>query len=95
MSTDSTSSTSATAATRVELEPLRPRVSTIVWGAILLGIAALAALGELGWLDELPNGALPIILIAGVGGLLVVGALIGALSSSGRRVGDDQTNLND
>lgn len=88
MSTDSTS------ATRVELEPLRPRVATIVWGTILLGIAALAALGELGWLDELPNGSVPIILVAGIGGLLVVGAIIGALSASGRRDGDDQTNLN-
>lgn len=84
----------STSATRVELEPLRPRVSTIVWGVILLGIAVLAALGELGWLDELPNGALPIILVAGIGGLLVIGAIIGALTSSGRRNGDDDTNLN-
>jgi hypothetical protein len=95
MSTDSTAAAPAAPGTRVELEPLRPRVSTIVWGVILLGIAALASLGELGWLDELPNGSLPIILVAGIGGLLVIGAIVGALSSTGRRDSDDTVNLND
>lgn len=67
-----------------DLEPLRPRVSTIIWGVILVGIAALALLSELGWLDELPNGSVPIILVAGIGGLLVVGAIIGAATSGAR-----------
>lgn len=72
-------------ASSVDLEPLRPRVSTIIWGVILVGIAALALLAELGWLDELPNGSVPIILVAGIGGLLVVGAIIGAATSGARR----------
>lgn len=85
MTTDGTPAAFATSATRVDLEPLRPRVSTIVWGTILLGIAVLAALGELGQLDELPNGSLPIILIAGVGGLLVIAAIVGGITAAGRR----------
>ena len=66
-------------------EPLRPLVATIVWGVIVLGVAALALTGELGLLDELPNGAVPIIIIAGLGALLVIGAIVGAVTSSGRR----------
>lgn len=66
-------------------EPLRPLVATIVWGVIVLGIAALALTGELGLLDELPNGAVPIIIIAGLGALLVIGAIVGAITSSSRR----------
>jgi hypothetical protein len=62
-------------------EPLRPRVGTIIWGVILIGIASLLLLGQFGWLDALPKGAVPIILVAGIGGLLVLGAIIGALSS--------------
>jgi len=82
MSTDTTYGPGASSA---DLEPLRPRVSTIIWGVILVGIAALALLAELGWLDELPNGSVPIILVAGIGGLLVVGAIIGAATSGARR----------
>ncbi len=82
MSTDTTYGNGASSA---DLEPLRPRVSTIIWGVILVGIAALALLAELGWLDELPNGSVPIILVAGIGGLLVIGAIIGASTSGARR----------
>ncbi|KQV25686.1 hypothetical protein [Yonghaparkia sp. Root332] len=83
MSTDTTYGPGPSGA--AALEPLRPRVSTIIWGVILVGIAALALLAELGWLDELPNGSVPIILVAGVGGLLVIGAIIGAATSGARR----------
>ncbi|KRF33505.1 hypothetical protein [Yonghaparkia sp. Soil809] len=82
MSTDTPYGSSTSSA---DLEPLRPRVSTIIWGVILVGIAALALLAELGWLDELPNGSVPIILVAGIGGLLVIGAIIGAATSGARR----------
>ncbi|GAA1695927.1 hypothetical protein GCM10009792_14870 [Microcella alkalica] len=81
MTTDTPSGASAWGA---DAEPLRPRVSTIIWGVILVGIAALALLSELGRLDELPNGSVPIILVAGIGGLLVVGAIIGAATSGPR-----------
>jgi Na+/proline symporter len=87
----STDSSSAASAFPVEREPLRARVSTIIWGVILLCVAALVLLGELGRLDELPNGALPIILVAVIGGLLVIGAVVGALSSAARRNGSPPT----
>lgn len=59
-----------------------PSVGTIIWGGVVIAVAALIAAGRLGWLSVDPGlVAVVLLLVAGVG--LVVGGILAA--TRGRR----------
>ena len=71
-------------------EPSGPSMATVVWGLVLLSLAALAGLTELtGW-DVDPTLALPAVLL-GAGALLVVTAVVAVVRRPRRepRPGDE------
>jgi len=63
---------------------MKTRSTTIVWGAILIGFAALFLVGTFVDLSSFSSGVISAVVIASVGGLLVLGGIIGAVVRSGR-----------
>ena len=64
---------------------MRPaRASTIVWGVVLLLIAA-TSFAFVAWDVELVQGFTPVHVVVGFGALLVVAALVGAIAQLTRR----------
>lgn len=61
---------------------MKPRVRTIVWGFLLLGIATLFLVGTLADLSRIASGVVIAGTIAVLGALLVIGGLLGALVGS-------------
>lgn len=66
---------------------MRPRATTIVWGGIITLIGVLVLIVNLGGLLRWPNldpVAVVVGVIGGLGALLVLGAIIGAIVSATR-----------
>ena len=63
---------------------MKTRSITIVWGAILIGFATLFLVGTFVDLSSFSSGVISAVVIASVGGLLVLGGIIGAVVRSGR-----------
>jgi hypothetical protein len=60
-----------------------PSVATVVWGAIVVALAALIVAGRLGWLAVDPSVvAVTLLLVAGLG--LVVGGAVAAVRGRSR-----------
>jgi hypothetical protein len=63
-------------------EPHQARIGTVVWGLIVIALAALIVISTLGWVTL--NGTYVLIgLMIGAGAALVVGGLVSARKSSG------------
>ncbi|MBP2264920.1 hypothetical protein J3A64_000384 [Pseudarthrobacter sp. PvP004] len=63
-------------------EPRQARISTVVWGLIVIALAALIVISTLGWVTL--NGTYVLIgLMIGAGAALVVGGLLSARKGSG------------
>ncbi|WP_211712110.1 hypothetical protein [Paenarthrobacter sp. GOM3] len=64
-------------------EPRQARVGTIVWGLIVIALAALIVISTLGWV-ALDGTYVLIGLMIGAGAALVVGGLLSARKGSGK-----------
>ncbi|UKA52074.1 hypothetical protein LFT48_15115 [Arthrobacter sp. FW305-123] len=63
-------------------EPRQARIGTVVWGLIVIALAALIVISTLGWVTL--NGTYVLIgLMIGAGAALVVGGLLAARRSPG------------
>jgi hypothetical protein len=63
-------------------EPRQARIGTVVWGLIVIALAALIVISTLGWVTL--NGTYVLIgLMIGAGAALVVGGLLSARKGSG------------
>jgi len=63
---------------------MKTRSTTIVWGAILIGFAALFLVGTFVDLSSFSGGVITAVAVASLGGLLVLGGVIGAVVRAGR-----------
>jgi hypothetical protein len=66
------------------LEPLKPRTGTIVWGVILLVVATITVLGSTLDLGD-AEPATVVWAVIGLGGALVLAAIIVAIARAARR----------
>ena len=64
---------------------MKTRTTTIVWGAILIGFAALFLIGTFVDLSGFSGGVIAAVVIASIGGLLVVGGSVAAVVRAGWR----------
>ncbi|MET4583043.1 O-antigen ligase [Conyzicola nivalis] len=70
------------------LAPLKPRIGTIVWGCILLVVAAIAiAASQVDFGDLTPT--VIVWSIIGFGGILVVAGIVTAIVRAATRIKDD------
>ncbi|GGJ10764.1 hypothetical protein [Paenarthrobacter histidinolovorans] len=66
-----------------EADPTQARIGTVVWGLIVVALAALIIISTLGWVSL--NGTYVLIgLMIGAGAALVVGGLLSARKGSGK-----------
>jgi len=72
---------------------MKTRSTTIVWGAILIGFAALFLVGTFVDLSGFSGGVITAVAIASLGGMLVLGGVIAAVVRSGR--GSDPAQAHD
>ena len=71
---------------------MKTRASTTVWGAILIGVAAMFLIGTFVDLSGFSGGVITAVAIASLGTLLVLGGIIAAVARSGR---DESTPAHD
>jgi hypothetical protein len=64
---------------------MKTRIHTIVWGALLLGIATMFLVGSLVDLSGLNPALIVVIAAVGLGTLLVVAAILGSVLRIGRK----------
>jgi hypothetical protein len=64
---------------------MKTRIHTIIWGALLLGIAALFLVGSLVDLSGLNPALIVVIAGVGLGTLLVLAAILGTVLRIGRK----------
>ncbi|MCY7326236.1 MAG: hypothetical protein LH605_08920 [Microbacteriaceae bacterium] len=63
---------------------MKTRSTTIVWGAILIGFAALFLVGTFVDLSGFSGGVVTAVAVASLGGMLVLAGIIAAVVRSGR-----------
>lgn len=86
--TDTEQIPAATDAVPTPLAPLKPRIGTIVWGCILLVVAAIAiAASQVDFGDLAPT--VVVWSIIGFGGVLVVAGIVTAIVRAATRIKDD------
>jgi hypothetical protein len=64
---------------------MKTRIHTIIWGALLLGIATLFLVGSLVDLSGLNPALIVVIAAVGLGTLLVLAAILGTVLRLGRK----------
>jgi len=86
--TDTEHTPAATETVAAPLAPLKPRIGTIVWGCILLVVAAIAiAASQVDFGDLTPT--VIVWSIIGFGGILVVAGIVTAIVRAATRIKDD------
>ena len=86
--TDTEQTPTAHGAVPAPLAPLKPRIGTIVWGCILLVVAAIAiAASQVDFGDLTPT--VIVWSIIGFGGILVVAGIVTAIVRAATRITDD------
>ncbi|WP_167137112.1 hypothetical protein [Diaminobutyricimonas sp. TR449] len=64
---------------------MKTRIHTIIWGALLLGIATLFLVGSLVDLSGLNPALIVVIAAVGLGTLLILAAILGTVLRLGRK----------
>ena len=86
--TDAEQNPTATDTVAVPPAPLKPRIGTIVWGCILLVVAAIAiAASQVDFGDLTPT--VIVWSVIGFGGILVVAGIVTAIVRAATRTTDD------